>query len=62
MTEERKYSSIIVDGLNRAFARAMRRAVGFIDQDFNLPQFGIASTWGMVTASKMHTSSECRTI
>jgi len=41
--EARKYSSIVVDGVERAPSRAMLRAVGFEDADFNKPQIGIAS-------------------
>ena len=54
MTEKRRYSSIVVDGLERAPSRAMLRAVGFTDQDFSRPQVGIASTWSMVTPCNMH--------
>jgi dihydroxy-acid dehydratase len=50
----RPYSSIVVDGIERAPSRAMLRAVGFEDQDFRKPQIGIASTWGMVTPCNMH--------
>lgn len=50
----RRYSSIIVDGTERAASRAMLRAVGFKDDDFKKPQIGIASTWGMVTPCNMH--------
>ena len=32
----------------------MLRAVGFTDNDFKLPQIGIASTWSMVTPCNMH--------
>ena len=51
---KRKYSSIVVDGVERAPSRAMLRAVGFEDGDFNKPQIGIASTWSMVTPCNMH--------
>lgn len=54
MSDKRKYSSIVVDGLERAPSRAMLRAVGFNDADFALPQVGIASTWSMVTPCNMH--------
>src|SRR5271154_3047270 len=54
MTGIRKYSSIVVDGYDRAPSRAMLRAVGFKDNDFNKPQIGIASTWSMVTPCNMH--------
>jgi dihydroxy-acid dehydratase len=50
----RKYSSIVVDGADRAPSRAMLRAVGFKDKDFKKPQVGIASTWSMVTPCNMH--------
>ena len=42
----RKYSSLLVDGIQKAPARSMLRAVGFEDKDFQRPQVGIASTWG----------------
>lgn len=54
MSNSRKFSSIVVDGYDRAPSRAMLRAVGFKDGDFHKPQIGIASTWGMVTPCNMH--------
>lgn len=50
----RKYSSIFVEGPERAPSRAMLRAVGFRDEDFKKPVVGIASTWSMVTPCNMH--------
>ena len=50
----RKYSSLVVDGVDRAPSRSMLRAVGFGDADFRKPQVGIASTWSMVTPCNMH--------
>ncbi|MFN3163472.1 MAG: dihydroxy-acid dehydratase, partial [Pseudohongiellaceae bacterium] len=50
----RKYSKIVVDGVEQAPSRAMLRAVGFEDGDFKKPQIGIASTWSMVTPCNMH--------
>lgn len=50
----RKYSSQVVDGVERAPGRSMLRAVGFTDEDFKKPQVGIASTWAMVTPCNMH--------
>ncbi|WP_283188329.1 dihydroxy-acid dehydratase [Pseudomonas sp. PMCC200344] len=50
----RKYSSLVVDGVERAPGRSMLRAVGFTDEDFKKPQIGIASTWAMVTPCNMH--------
>ena len=50
----RKYSSKVVDGVEQAPSRAMLRAVGFQDEDFQKPQVGIASTWSMVTPCNMH--------
>lgn len=54
MTDKRKHSSPVVDGTGKAPARAMLRAVGFNDADFQKPQIGIASTWSMVTPCNMH--------
>ncbi|MCI0653707.1 MAG: dihydroxy-acid dehydratase [Methylococcaceae bacterium] len=55
-TEEstRRFSSRVVDGMERAPSRAMLHAVGFEDADFKKPQIGIASTWSMVTPCNMH--------
>ena len=52
--DPRKFSSIVVDGVEQAPSRAMLRAVGFEDKDFERPQVGIASTWSMVTPCNMH--------
>ena len=56
MTEHsnRQHSAIVVDGADRAPSRAMLRAVGFTDADFQKPVVGIASTWSMVTPCNMH--------
>src|SRR2546426_40499 len=50
----RPHSSILVDGPDRAPARAMLYPVGFKPEDFQKPIVGIASTWGMVTPCNMH--------
>jgi len=50
----RKYSKIVVDGVEQAPSRSMLRAVGFEDNDFKKPQIGICSTWSMVTPCNMH--------
>src|SRR5947208_548930 len=50
----REFSSIVVDGVERAASRAMLHAVGFKREDFKKSQIGIASTWGMVTPCNMH--------
>ena len=56
MTEKelRRYSRVVVDGIEQAPSRAMLRAVGFEDADFERPQIGIASTWSMITPCNMH--------
>ena len=54
MKDKRHHSSLVVDGIEKAPARAMLRAVGFTDEDFHKPQIGIASTWSMVTPCNMH--------
>jgi dihydroxy-acid dehydratase len=50
----RPYSSIVLDGPDRAPSRAMLYAVGFKPEDFQKPIVGIASTWSMVTPCNMH--------
>jgi len=53
-SQERRYSSLVVDGVEQAPSRAMLRAVGFTEEDFKKSQIGIASTWSMVTPCNMH--------
>jgi len=60
--DKRKYSSIVVDGVSQAASRAMLRAVGFGDDDFNKPQIGIASTWSMVTPCNMHIDKQAEQV
>ena len=50
----RPYSSQVVDGLEKAAARAMLHAVGFTEADFSKPQVGIASTWSNLTPCNVH--------
>ena len=50
----RSFSSLVVDGMERAPSRAMLHAVGFKNEDFKKPQIGVASTWSMVTPCNMH--------
>lgn len=52
--DPRHFSSIVLDGPDRAPNRSMLRAVGFKDEDFKKPVVGIASTWSMVTPCNMH--------
>jgi dihydroxy-acid dehydratase len=52
--ELRRYSRVVVDGVEHAPSRAMLRAVGFKEDDFQKPQVGIASTWSMITPCNMH--------
>src|SRR6266850_4129963 len=51
---DRAFSSIVVDGPERAASRAMLHAVGFQAEDFKKSQIGVASTWSMVTPCNMH--------
>src|SRR2546430_11465411 len=52
--DPRRHSRGVVDGDTQAPARAMLRAVGFRDQDFERPQIGVASTWANLTPCNMH--------
>lgn len=46
-------SGDVTDGFRRAPARAMLRAVGMGDQDWDKPQIGVASSWNEVTPCNM---------
>jgi dihydroxy-acid dehydratase len=50
----REFSSLVVDGPERAASRAMLHAVGFKREDFKKSQIGIASTWSQVTPCNIH--------
>jgi len=50
----RPYSSVLLDGDERAAARAMLYPVGFKEEDFSKPIIGVASTWSNVTPCNMH--------
>ena len=50
----RPFSSLMLDGPDRAPSRAMLYAVGFKKEDFSKPHIGIASTWSEVTPCNMH--------
>src|SRR5580658_6017996 len=50
----RPFSSLLLDGDERAAARAMLYPVGFTKEDFSKPIIGIASTWSNVTPCNMH--------
>ena len=49
MTNMKPRSGEVTDGLERAPARGMLRAVGMGDDDFTKPQIGIASSWNEIT-------------
>jgi len=42
-------SRVVTDGIERAAARGMLRAVGMGDDDWEKPQIGVASSWNEVT-------------
>lgn len=50
----RPFSSALLDGPERAAARAMLYPVGFRAEDFKKPLIGVASTWSDVTPCNMH--------
>ena len=43
------HSGIVTDGIERAGARGMLRAVGMGDDDWRKPQIGVASSWNEIT-------------
>ncbi|WP_172370888.1 dihydroxy-acid dehydratase [Sporosarcina jiandibaonis] len=50
----RIHSKVFSEGTKRAPNRAMLRAVGVTDEDFEKPMVGIASTWSEVTPCNIH--------
>src|SRR5437899_13090087 len=54
MSEDLKpRSREVTDGMERAGARAMLRAIGMTDADWDKPQIGVASSWNEVTPCNM---------
>ncbi|QLL24822.1 dihydroxy-acid dehydratase [Actinobacteria bacterium IMCC26103] len=49
MSNMKPRSGMVTDGLERAPARGMLRAVGMTDEDWVKPQIGIASSWNEIT-------------
>ncbi len=49
MPDIKPRSRDVTDGLERAAARGMLRAVGMGDEDFAKPQIGVASSWNEIT-------------
>jgi dihydroxy-acid dehydratase len=43
--DPRKHSRVLLEGPDRAAARAMMKAVGFNDADLSRPQIGVAHSW-----------------
>src|SRR5579871_6968514 len=52
--DPRAYSRVVFDGDKQTASRAMLRAVGFGDADFQKPQIGVASTWANLTPCNIH--------
>jgi len=50
----KRRSSVMTDGVSRAPNRAMLRATGFRDEDFDKPIIGISSPWSQITPCNMH--------
>jgi dihydroxy-acid dehydratase len=49
MADLKPRSRDVTDGIEKAAARGMLRAVGMTDDDFGKPQIGVASSWNEIT-------------
>jgi dihydroxy-acid dehydratase len=54
MSEQRRRSLLTTEGMGRAPNRAMLRAVGFLDEDFDRPMIGVASLYSDITPCNAH--------
>jgi dihydroxy-acid dehydratase len=52
--DPREHSRLVLDGVKQTPSRAMLRAVGYTDADFEKPSIGIASTWSNITPCNVH--------
>ena len=53
MSDLKPRSREVTEGMERAPARAMLRAIGMTDDDWDKPQIGVASSWNEVTPCNM---------
>jgi dihydroxy-acid dehydratase len=52
--DPRAYSRLVTEGVKQTPSRAMLRAVGYVDADFDKPSIGVASTWSNITPCNVH--------
>jgi dihydroxy-acid dehydratase len=50
----------VTEGIRRAPARAMMRAMGFLDEDFSKPLVGVANTWNEAAPCQMALDRVCK--
>src|SRR5438477_8502149 len=53
-TEDKRHSLLTTQGMGRAPNRAMLRAVGFLDEDFDRPMVAVASLYSDITPCNAH--------
>ena len=52
--DPRANSRLVTEGVKQTPSRAMLRAVGYVDGDFDKPSIGIATTWSNITPCNVH--------
>jgi dihydroxy-acid dehydratase len=52
--DPRQHSRLVFDGVKQTPSRAMLRAVGYADGDFEKPSIGVATTWSNITPCNVH--------
>src|SRR5579872_4518680 len=53
-SDQKRHSRLTTEGMGRAPNRAMLRAVGFLDNDFDRPMVGVASLFSDITPCNAH--------
>ena len=54
VSDPRRHSRLVTEGVKQTPSRAMLRAVGYVDGDFDKVSIGVATTWSNITPCNVH--------